>query len=103
MSITSPVDIRYKNETANTDFQVMVFSRNYASNVGGQPSYAAWEVLRRQTEVRFKYTAEISVGATYRTEDQEIISGPFGAKLGTTWSVNQSSVTATAELLEGKY
>ena len=102
MSITSPVDIHYKNETTNVDFQVMVFSRNYASNVGGQPVYAAWEVMRGQTEVRFRYSAEISVGATYRTQDQEIISGPFGAKLGTTWSVSQSSVDATAELLEGK-
>lgn len=99
--MSSKIPIIYKNLTGQSEFQVLVFTKNYSSNTP-RTYYAAWEVLNAQTETKFSYPVDISVGATYQAGDQEIVSGPFTAKLGSTWAISQETAKTTANLLEGK-
>lgn len=100
--MSSKIPIIYKNLTGSTDFQVLVFTKNYSPDTP-KSYYAAWEVLRAQTEVKFAYPADVSVGATYVSGDQEILSGPFSAILGSTWTITQESASSTASLNESTY
>ena len=101
--MTDSIPITYKNDTGASDFQVLVFTKNYSTNTP-KTFYAAWEVLNAQTETKFAYPVEIEVGATYVKGDQLVISGPFAAKLGTTWTIQEEqNVDDTALLKESAY
>ena len=98
--MTSNIRVKYINKTGSTDFQVLVFTKNFSTNTP-ETYYAAWQVLRAQTEADFNYPVEIEVGASYEQAGQVIISGPFGASLGSTWDVVQDTPTSTTVLSEG--
>ena len=100
--MTSDIAIKYINSTGNTDFQVVVFTKNYSVNTP-KTYYCAWQVLRGQTSVQFVYPVSISVGATYTQGGQLITAGPFPAKLGSTWEIKQDSNKSTAVLSAGIY
>ena len=97
----SSIPVRYINSTGKTDFQVLVFTKNFSVNT---PStvFSAWQVLRAQTSVDFEYPEDIEVGATYKHGIQTVASGPFVASLGSTWGVMQESPRHTAILKESE-
>ena len=94
------IPVKYFNDTGKTDFQVVVFTKNFSTNTP-ETNYAAWQVLRAQSEVDFVYPAENEVGASYEQGGQVIISGPFTASPGSTWDVVQDTPTSTTILSEG--
>ncbi len=95
------IPIKYVNGTGSTDFQVVVFSKNFSQNTPVSV-YLAWQVLRAQTSVQFTYPSSIEVGASFKTGGQTITAGPFAAKLGSTWEILQPLRNNTAELRESK-
>ena len=99
--MTTDIPIKYINATTNTDFEVVVFTRNFSTNTP-KTYYVAWQVLRGQTSVQFIHPASMAVGATYRSGGQVITAGPFPANLGSTWEVTQESASDTAVLKQSK-
>ena len=99
--MTTDIPIKYINATTNTDFEVVVFTKNFSTNTP-KTYYAAWQVLRGQTSVQFVYPVSMSVGATYKSGGQVITAGPFPAKLGATWEITQDSATDTAVLKQSE-
>ena len=99
--MTTDIPIKYINATSNTDFEVVVFTKNFSTNTP-KTYYAAWQILRGQTSVQFVYPVSMSVGATYKSGGQLITAGPFPAKLGSTWEITQESATDTAVLKQSK-
>lgn len=104
VELNKDIPILYKNETGNTDFEVLVFAKNYTAKINSiQAYYCAWHTLRSQTTVRFNYPAELSVGAVYRCEGGQVnTAGPFKASLGSTWQITQPRMEDTPVLEEGK-
>ena len=100
--MTTDIPITYVNATGQSDFQVVVFTKNFSTNTP-VTYYAAWEVLKGQSQVRFAYPVSMSVGATYQSGDQTIYAGPFPAPLGSTWDITQDFASSTATLTEGKF
>ena len=96
----SKIPIVYKNATGSRDFKVLVFAKN-ASTSTASVHYAAWMVLSTQSQIKFKYPVDISVGCSFETDEQENTSGPFKAELGSTWTIMQSSPDASPDLEEG--
>ena len=99
--MTTDIPIKYINATSNTDFEVVVFTKNFSVNTP-KTYYAAWQILRGQTSVQFVYPVSMSVGATYKSGGQLITAGPFPAKLGSTWEITQESAADTAVLKQSK-
>ena len=97
--MTTDIPIKYVNATTNTDFEVVVFTKNFSTNTP-KTYYAAWQILRAQTSVQFVYPVSTAVGATYTSGGQIITAGPFPAKLGSTWEITQDSMNATAVLMQ---
>ncbi|XP_019853430.1 PREDICTED: uncharacterized protein LOC109582855 [Amphimedon queenslandica] len=93
------IRISYLNETQNTDFEVVVFTKNFNIN-SPEAYYVAWQVLRGQTQVEFVYPVSMDVGATYTSSGQFISAGPFPSKLGSTWEITQDSISSPATLKE---
>ena len=101
-AMTTDIKISYINATANTDFDVVVFTKNYNVNTP-KVYYVAWKVLRAQTEADFVFPVSMEVGATYTSSGTTNKAGPFPAELGSTWSIAQEPETATATLTQGTY
>jgi len=97
----STINVRYYNNTGNTDFEVMVFTKNYSTRTP-KTYYVAWHVLRGQTSVTFQYPVELAVGCTYEENKLKIVSGPFSAGLGSSWKIAQPKNTSTAVLSQSK-
>jgi hypothetical protein len=97
----SSIPIKYINATEHVDFQVMVFTKNYSSNVP-KTYYVAWEVIAAQSTSEFEYAATNSVGVTYQINGQTITAGPFEAELGSTWEIQDPTKEGTAILTKGK-
>ncbi len=96
------INIKYSNKTSHTDFEVMVFTKNYSTR-SPKTYYVAWQVLRGQTAVYFKYPLDtLEVGATYQESGLRIVSGPFHADVGSSWRITQPKPTDTALLLPSK-
>ena len=98
--MSDDINIKYVNNTHNTDFDVMVFTKNYSTRTP-KTYYVAWHVLRGQTSVMFKYPANLAVGATYQDKGLSIAAGPFDADLGSSWTIVQAKMTDTAVLNKG--
>ena len=96
----SAIPIRYINATGKTDFEVLVFAKNF-SNTTPQSYYAAWQVLRAQTTSEFEYPVDIHIEINYKEQAQKVTGGPFHADLGSTWEITQESKISTAILTEG--
>jgi len=97
------IDIKYVNNTGNTDFEVMVFTKNYSTRTP-KTYYVAWQILRGQSSVYFSYPLDtIEVGASYHNSGQKINSGPFLADMGSSWTITQPMRTSTAILAPGMY
>ena len=97
------IDIKYVNNTGKTDFDVMVFTKNYSTRT---PNiyYVAWQILRGQTSVYFSYPLDtVQVGASYHQHGQIINSGPFHADIGSSWKITQPKRTSTAILEQGMF
>ena len=99
--MTSTINVKYVNNTGNTDFEVMVFTKNYSTRTP-KTYYVAWHVLRGQTSVTFQYPVHLAVGSTYQEHGLKIISGPFGAELGSSWRITQPKSNSTAVLEPSK-
>ena len=97
--MTTDIPIKYINSTRNTDFEVVVFTKNFSTDTP-KTYYAAWQILRGQTSVQFIYPVSMGVGATYTSGGQFITAGPFPAKLGSSWEITQESASDTAVLKE---
>ena len=95
------IPIKYINNTKNTDFEVMVFTKNYSTRTP-KVYYVAWQVLRGQTSVEFKYPVNLAVGATYATNGLQVVAGPFDATLGSSWRITQEKPTDTSVLKQSK-
>ena len=95
--MTTDIPIKYVNATTSTDFEVVVFTKNFSTNTP-QVYYVAWQILRAQTSAQFIYPVTTAVGATYHTGGQLVTAGPFPAELGSTWEITQNSINATAVL-----
>lgn len=100
--MTTNIPIKYINSTGSTDFQVLVFTKNFSLNTP-ETYFAAWQVLRAQNQAEFQYPVEIEVGASYEHGGQVITSGPFGASLGSTWNISQTSPSETSVLSESEF
>ncbi len=98
--MSTDIPIRYVNKTGKSDFEVVVFTKNFSTNTP-QTYYCAWQILRGQTSVKFVYPVTTAIGATYKERGQEISAGPFDAELGSTWRISQESGQSTAVLKEG--
>ena len=97
--MTTDIPIKYVNATRNTDFEAVVFTKNYSTNTPNT-YYCAWQVLRGQTSVQFVYPVTTAVGAVYSQGGQTITAGPFPAELGSTWQITQESSIDTAVLAQ---
>ena len=100
--MTDYIPVKYINNTKSTDFEVMVFTKNYSTRTP-KIYYVAWQVLRGQTSVEFKYPVMLAVGATYTSKGLQVVAGPFDATLGSSWRINQEKPTDTAVLKQGIY
>ena len=100
LKMTTDIPIKYVNATTNTDFQTLVFTKNFSTNTP-KTYYCAWQVLRGQTSVQFVYPVALAVGAVYQQGGQTITAGPFPATLGSTWQITQESSKDTAVLSHG--
>ncbi len=98
--MSTDIVIKYVNKTGKTDFEVVVFTKNFSTNTP-MTYYCAWQILRGQNNVQFVYPVTTAIGATYNKGGLEISSGPFPAELGTTWTISQESDESTAVLEEG--
>ena len=70
MSLTEDVAVKYVNATGNLDFHVVVFTKNFSANTP-RSYYFAWQVLKTKSSAQFVHPNSVSVGATYKKEDQE--------------------------------
>ena len=95
--MSTDISIKYVNATQSTDFEVVVFTKNFSTNTPNTV-YAAWMVLRAQTSSQFVYPVSMGVGATYQSSGQLISAGPFDAPLGSTWTITQAAADDTAVL-----
>ena len=86
--MSDSIEIEYHNNTGNTDFEVVIFTKNFNVN-NPRTYYVAWQVVRAQTKSNFRYPVELCVGATYESAGQKISAGPFPAPLGSTWEITQ--------------
>ena len=96
------IQIKFVNATGKTDFQVVVFTKNFTTNTP-ETIYAAWQVIRVQSSSRFTYPVLTAVQATYEVDGQKNTMGPLPAKLGSTWEIQQEIKTGTPTLKEGLY
>ena len=78
MSLTEDVAVKYVNATGNVDFHVVVFTKNFSANTP-KSYYCAWQILKTKSSAQFVHPHSVSVGATYKKEDQEHTVGPFPA------------------------
>ena len=100
MAGTTDINIAYVNATGQTDFDVVVFTKNFNVNTP-KVYYVAWKVLRAQNEADFVFPVSMEVGATYTSSGTTNKAGPFPAELGSTWSIAQEPASATATLTQG--
>ena len=98
--VDDDINIKYVNNTLNTDFDVMVFTKNYSTRTP-KTYYVAWHILRGQSSVSFTYPVNIAVGATYQDKGLSIVAGPFVAQLGSSWTIVQAQTSDTAVLKQG--
>ena len=99
--MSTDIRIKYVNDTNDTDFQVVVFTKNFSMNTP-ETHYTAWQILQAHSSVQFIYPASTAVGATYTNGGQLITAGPFPAPVGSTWEITQPSVNDAAILTQGK-
>jgi len=99
--MASNINVKYINKTGNTDFEVMVFTKNYSTRTP-KIFYVAWHVLRGQTSVTFQYPMDLAVGCSYNENNLKIVSGPFTAGSGSSWKIAQPKPNSTAVLQQGK-
>ncbi len=101
MNKLKDISVKYYNLTGDTDFDVMVYAKNYSKYF---PSYeqVAWRILRGQGCVNFVYPCKFQVGARYFCQSQIVRCGPIDAEPGTTWEVIHESPTDTPVLRQGK-
>ena len=99
--MTTDIPIKYINATTRTDFDVVVFTKNFSVNTP-KAYYCAWQVLKTQTNAHFVYPVDVAVGATYTSGGQQIIIGPYEAEPGSTWEISQESATDTAVVKKSK-
>ena len=95
------IPVKFINDTGKTDFEVVVFTRNFSYNTP-RDYYAAWQVLRTAASAEFVYPASVSIGATYHSQGEMFMTGQFPAELGTTWEITQETPGSMAELKQGK-
>ncbi len=100
--MTSTINVKYVNGTGNTDFEVMVFTKNYSTRTP-KTYYVAWHVLRGQTSVSFQYPVDLSVGCSFEEHGLKITSGPFASLLGSSWRITQPKSVSTAVLAQSKF
>ena len=93
------IPVKFINDTGKTDFEVVVFTKNFSYNTP-RTYYTAWQVLRTIGSVDFVYPASVSVGVT--NQAQMSIVGPFPTELGTTWEITQETSSSMAELKQSK-
>lgn len=98
--ITEDVPVKYINYTNKTNFQVVVFAKN-SSCLVPSTKYVAWQVLKVQGSVQFKFPVDVEIGASYVTGGMTITAGPIQAELGSTWSIKQEYMHDSAILTEG--
>ena len=98
--MTTNIPITFVNATGKTDFQVVVFTKNYSTNTP-QTIYAAWQIICVQTSSKFTYPVSTGVQATYELKGQKNTMGPLPAKLGSTWEIQQEIKSGTPTLKEG--
>ncbi|XP_019863959.1 PREDICTED: uncharacterized protein LOC109593212 [Amphimedon queenslandica] len=94
---TSNIKISYVNATGNTDFAVVVFTKNFNVNTP-KVYYSAWKILRAQSQVDFVYPVSLGVGVEYTTSTGLHRAGPFPAELGSTWELSHDTITSTPSL-----
>ncbi len=98
MAIPGDVSITYFNETARSDFSVVVFCQ---PDQGSLEKPVAWAILRTQTSAEFTYPAMIQVGAEWALNGVNNRNGPFDTKFGSTWNLIQTEKDGTPLLKEG--
>ena len=91
------IPVKFINDTGKTDFDVVVFTKNFSYNTP-MTYYTAWQVLRTVDSAEFVYPASVFIGATYHSQGQML----FPAELGTTWEITQETPGFMAELKQGK-
>ncbi|XP_011404630.2 PREDICTED: cytoplasmic dynein 1 heavy chain 1-like [Amphimedon queenslandica] len=94
---TSNIKVSYVNATGNTDFAVVVFTKNFNVNTP-KVYYSAWKILRAQSQVDFVYPVSLGVGVVYTTSTGLHKAGPFPAELGSTWELSHDTITTTPSL-----
>ena len=97
--MTTDIPIKYVNDTKATDFEVVVFTKNFNVNTP-MVYYVAWQVLRGQSSKDFIYPVSMGVGATYEDHGR-VSAGPFPSELGSTWLITQDTPSSTAVLSKG--
>ena len=93
------IPVKFTNATGETDFGVVVFTKNFSYNTP-RTYYTAWQVLRTVDSVDFVYPASLSIGVTNKA--QMSIVGPLPTELGTTWEITQETPGSMAELKQSK-
>lgn len=91
--MSSSTPIKYNNRTKEFDFKVIVYSISDG---------VVWQILQAQSSVFFDYPAEESVGASYEDNGLTIMSGPFTAAPGSTWTITQEEESSTAILEQSR-
>lgn len=100
MALKHNIEVKYVNMTGHTQFQVLVFTKNFNTN-SIDDCHVAWEVIRAETSSEFLYPIDCQVGVSYRDADKLLTCGPFRAKMGSTWNVTKEKKNGVAIMKEG--
>ena len=72
MAGTTDIKITYVNDTGESDFDVVVFTKNFNENTP-KVYYAAWKVFRTQNEATFVYPVSMEVGARHGSSTKVLV------------------------------
>ena len=97
------VPIEYRNQSGDPKIVVVVASRNVSRQDSNKDKLVAWKILATQTKIFFSYPKTTQVGSFYKHDHEIIMSGPFSAELGSSWTITQDNIHEAPLLLEGQY
>ena len=97
------IPFKYINATNKVGFDVIVYTKNYFTPLDtARQCYVAWQILRGQTSVSSIFPEGVEIGSTYNNDCQWISCGPFKAKPGSTWEMQQDTRDSTPVLEQGE-
>ncbi len=97
------IALQLQNETKDPNIMVVVTAKNVSEQEKDQDQLVAWKVLTTQSIVFFSYPKSTKVSASFKRDDEVIMSGPFPAEPGSQWKITQENIKGAPILEKGKF